>query len=366
MTPAVLEFQGLQVRAGSQTLLDIPSLRLEAGELVSLLGPNGSGKTTLLHTAALLREVDAGQVALFGRIADRHSAASLRRRISVVFQDPLLFSVDVLDNVAAGPRFHGAPQAEAHRRALEWLHLFGVAHLAHRHARTLSGGEAARVALARAFATRPDLLLLDEPFSALDARSRGEIIPELRERLVQGGTAALLVTHDLAEAFSFAPRLILMEGGKVIADGNAQALTMRPISHRVASLLGAENVISARLVAWEHGYALAELACGQRFLAACEHAVQLADSIEVTVPAGMIRLDSTGSTAPHGYSALAARVTSISPQPGWDLITLDTPGATLKARQTWEPAGSRWQAGDMVLASFPPEAAWIIPDAARA
>lgn len=362
MTP-ILAFQDVQVRAGSRNLLDIPSFRLEAGELVSLVGPNGSGKTTLLHIAAFLRFADAGQVAFAGEVATTRNSASLRRRISIVFQDPLLFSVDVLHNAAAGLSFHGVPRHEAEHRAMVFLRLFGVAHLAGRKPRGLSGGEAARVALARAFASYPDLLLMDEPFSALDAGTRAALLPELRERLVERCASAILVTHDIAEAFAFAPRLALLDSGKLIADGDVRNLTMRPPSRRAALLLGTENVMAGRVLACHQGLGKVEIAPGTQVLAAYKEAPGTGTEIAVTVPAGMIRLLSTGDTAPAGWNAFLAHVETVSAQPGWDLVTLRAAGVRLQAREAWRPGGSRWTAGDAVTVVFPPDGAWIIPGA---
>lgn len=364
MTPSILEFRDLQVRAGPLTLLDVPSFRLNMGERVSLIGPNGSGKTTFLHAAACLRPIHAGQIAFSEEVVNSHNAASLRRRISIVFQDPLLFSVDVLRNATAGLRFHGVPRVAAELRATEFLDLFGVAHLARRKPYGLSGGEAARVALARAFATNPDLLLLDEPFSALDAGSRAVLLPELRERLVERGAAAILVTHDIAEAFAFASRLVLLDAGRVIADGDARTLTMRPPSRRTATLLGAENVIPGQVIATERGVDTIHIAAGTHVLADGHALRPIGSEVEVTVPAGMIRLLPTGEKTPDGWNALAARVESVASQPGWDMVTLIVTGVQLQSRQAWDARGSRWTVGDAVTATFPPDAVWIIPDAA--
>ncbi|MDQ2655365.1 MAG: ABC transporter ATP-binding protein [Chloroflexota bacterium] len=362
MTPPILELQDIQVLAGPRTLLEVPSFHLQAGETVSLVGPNGSGKTTFLHTAAFLRPPDAGQVTFAGLAVNTRNAASLRRRTSIVFQDPLLFSIDVLRNAAAGLRFHGVPGSEAQRRALDFLDLFGVAHLANRKPRGLSGGEAARVALARAFATDPDLLLLDEPFRALDAGSRAILLPELRERLTERGAAAILVTHDIAEAFAFAPRLVLLDGGGLIADGDVRTLTLRPPSRRAAILLGVENVMPGLIVGYEHGLGRVEIAPGTYLLATCDRAPHSGSKVEVTVPATMMRLFPATEPIPDGWNGILAGVESVATQPGWDLVTLHAGGATLWVRETWaSAAGTRWSAGDSLTAAFPPDTAWIIP-----
>ena len=362
MTSPLLACRNLQVRAGSRTLLDIESFHLQAGERLALIGPNGSGKTTFLHTTALLRVPDAGEVRFAGQAVNLGNASALRKRTSIVFQDPLLFSVNVLQNAAAGLRFHGVAKGEAHRRAAEFLHLFGVSHLANRKPPGLSGGEAARVALARAFATEPDLLLLDEPFSALDVGTRTTLLPELGERLTEHGTAAILVTHDIAEAFAFAPRLALLDRGRLIADGNGRDLTMRPPSRRAAALLGVENVLSGRVVHGGSGDGKVEMAPGLCILVHCQLTPPPGSDVMVTIPATMIRLLGVGETAPSGWNALPARVTAVSPQPGWDQVTLQLGNSPLQVREGWEPGRPRWAPGDDITASFPPDAAWIVPE----
>jgi ABC-type sulfate/molybdate transport systems ATPase subunit len=217
------------------------------------------------------------------------------------------------------------------------------------------------VALARAFATDPVLLLLDEPFSALDTETRAAIVPELRDRLLERGAAAILVTHDIAEAFAFAPRLALLDGGKLIADGNVRDLTLRPPSRRVASLLGVENVMPGRVVAYERGFGTVEIAPGMRLLATCKEALIPPTEVGVAIPATMIRLFPSSASATEGWNAVPAQVESVLAQPGWDQVTLRAARSQLLVRTAWEQEGFRWAPGDMLTASFPPEAAWIIP-----
>ena len=263
MTNPVLRLDSVVVRADTGPVLDVDHLAVGPGETLALIGPNGAGKTTLLHVAALLRKPDVGTVTILGQTATTHNAATLRRALSVVFQDPLLFDTRVLANAAAGLRFRGRPRIEAETRARTWLERFGVAHLTNRRARTLSGGEAARVALARAFATEPAMLLLDEPFSALDAPTRSSLLPALRQRLHETGTAAVLVTHDRDEAFAFADRIAVMEAGRIVACGDAPSLIAYPPSHQVALLLGIETILPAQVVCIEGEHAVVALTtCG--------------------------------------------------------------------------------------------------------
>jgi tungstate transport system ATP-binding protein len=364
MTPSILEFQDIRVHAGPRVLLDIPSFQLNAEECVSLIGPNGSGKTTFLHIAASLRAVSAGEVVFDGQTLHRANVARFRRRVSVVFQDPLLFSVDVLQNASAGLHFQGVPRAEARRRAREFLTLFGVAHLENSKPYGLSGGEAARVALARAFATYPELLLMDEPFSALDAGTRALLLPELLERLKERGAAAILVTHDIAEAYTFAPRVAVLDRGKLIADGNVRDLTLRPPSRRAAELLGAGNLMSGSFIASEGDFGKVEIAPGMCLLAAHRQELPSGTRVDVTIPATQIRLLPRTGTVPDRWNAIPARVESVTAQPNWDQITLVAPGMMLEVRANWTPGESGWATGDVLTAAIPPDAAWIIPTAA--
>jgi molybdate transport system ATP-binding protein len=222
--------------------LDLP-LRLAAGEVVALLGPNGAGKTTALRALAGLTPLSAGHVTVDGadldRPADRRWTPTERRPIGVVFQDYLLFPhLSARDNVAFGPRRHGADRRTARREAGEWLARVGLADQAGRRPRQLSGGQAQRVALARALAVRPALLLLDEPLAALDARTRLETRAELQRHLAAHPGATLLVTHDPLDALVLADRLVIVEAGRVVQEGDAAAVTARPRTDYVARLVG--------------------------------------------------------------------------------------------------------------------------------
>jgi len=208
------------------------------GEVLALMGPNGAGKSTLLQVAALLRLPDRGEIWLSGERATRGTRRRLRRETAMVFQAPLLFGTTVLANAASGLRFRGLPRREAERRALGWLERFGVAHLAARDARSLSGGEAQRISLARALVTEPRLLLLDEPFSALDTPTRSTLVPALAEQLRQTATAAIVVTHDVAEAVALADRLGILIGGSLVQRGAVAEVIARPVSPEAAAVLG--------------------------------------------------------------------------------------------------------------------------------
>lgn len=221
--------------------LNVPDLTVDGGETLVLMGANGTGKSTLLHTAALLRWPDAGDVWVDGERATRQSALPLRRRIAMVFQASLLFDLSVIANVASGPRFRGVGRRDAEARAIAWLDRFGVAHLRQRTPHTLSGGEAQRVSLARSFAVEPQLLLLDEPFAALDAPTRYALIPDLATQLRETGTAAIIVTHDRDEAIFLGDRLGVMVDGSIVQLGKPSEIVAHPATPDVAALLGKDR-----------------------------------------------------------------------------------------------------------------------------
>jgi molybdate transport system ATP-binding protein len=222
--------------------LDVP-LTIAAGEVVALLGPNGAGKTTALRALAGLQPLTAGHVTLAGADLDRPGSRSFtaaeRRPVGVVFQDYLLFPhLSALDNVAFGPRRHGVDRRRARERAAGWLDRVGLAEYARQRPRQLSGGQAQRVALARALAVDPALLLLDEPLAALDARTRLDTRAELHRHLTDHPGATLLVTHDPLDALVLADRLVIIEDGRVVQEGDAASVTARPRTDYVARLVG--------------------------------------------------------------------------------------------------------------------------------
>jgi len=231
----------LQARVGSFEL-DV-DLSIAPGEVVALLGPNGAGKTSVLRALAGLLTIDAGRIALDGIVLDEPANAIRmpveQRPIGVVFQDYLLFPhLSVLENVAFGLRSRGVGRTTATARARSWLDRVGLGPAANRKPGSLSGGQAQRVALVRALATDPALLLLDEPMAALDASARVELRRELRQHLESFRGVRLLVTHDPVEAMAMADRLIVLEHGRVLQTGSPAEVTQRPRSRYVADLVG--------------------------------------------------------------------------------------------------------------------------------
>jgi len=219
------------------------ALQIEPGEVVALLGPNGAGKTTVLNALAGLLPIGSGRIAIDGQVVDEPAAGTFvlpeERPVGVLFQDYLLFPhLTVLENVAFGPRAAGVGRSEARERAQGLLDRVGIGDQAHERPRAISGGQAQRTALARALATEPRLLLLDEPLAALDAGTRTSVRRDLRRFLRDFEGATVLVTHDALDALALADRVVILEGGAVAQSGTLAEVTTQPRSAYVAELIG--------------------------------------------------------------------------------------------------------------------------------
>jgi molybdopterin-binding protein len=211
-------------------------LAAEPGEVIAVVGPNGAGKSTLLRALAGLTAA-TGSILLSGR--EVIDLPPQQRGIGWVPQERMLFErSSALDNAAYGLRARGIPRAEARRTALEWLQQLGIADLADRRPSALSGGQAARVALARALAPEPALVLLDEPLAALDAATRDDVRRLLRSTLTRSRAPALIVTHDVVDVVALADRVLVLEQGKVAQDATPTAVAAAPQTAWVAGLLG--------------------------------------------------------------------------------------------------------------------------------
>lgn len=235
------------VRRSDTFTLDI-EMSISDGETVALLGPNGSGKSTAVAAIAGLLPIDSGKIALNGVALDDTATdvfvAAENRSVGVVFQDYLLFPhMSVVENVAFGLRSRGVSHEVALGQAREWLERLGLEGLEKRRPRDLSGGQQQRVALARALVTEPELLLLDEPLSALDVTTRTELRRTLAEHLAGFEGPRLLITHDPAEAFLMADLIHIIEDGKVTQVGTADEISLRPRTAYAADLAGSNLIV---------------------------------------------------------------------------------------------------------------------------
>jgi putative spermidine/putrescine transport system ATP-binding protein len=231
---------------GGLHALDGLDLAIEPGELIALLGPSGCGKTTALRVLAGLEDADSGQVLVNGR--DITGLPANRRDMGMVFQAYSLFPhLTALENVEFGLKLRGRPSGDRRGQATAMLDLVGIGPLAARYPHQLSGGQQQRVALARALAIRPQVLLLDEPLSALDAKVRVQLRDEIRRIQTEVGTTTLFVTHDQEEALAVADRVGVMRSGRLEQLGTPADVYLQPATAFVADFVGLSNRLPGRL-----------------------------------------------------------------------------------------------------------------------
>ena len=237
-----LAAHGLHCVLGERMVLTDVSFDVAAGELLTLVGPSGCGKSTLLRCVAGLLPLRAGTVRLAGR--DVTDLPAEKRRVGLVFQDNALFGHLRVDrNVAFGLR--DLPRAERAERVAEVLELVGLANMARRYPHQLSGGEQQRVAVARALAPSPAVVLLDEPFGALDEVFREELGWEIKSILARRDTAAILVTHDRHEALTLGDRVAVMEAGRIVQIGTSREVYESPTNRFVAEFMATSSFVSS-------------------------------------------------------------------------------------------------------------------------
>lgn len=304
------------------------------GEIVAVLGPNGAGKSTLLRVLAGLTRPDGGRVELAGELLD-DPASGVRvpphqRQVGMVFQDHLLFPhLSTVDNVAFGLRARGESRADARAHAVEWVARMGLADHAAAKPRALSGGQSQRIALARALAGRPRLLLLDEPLSALDARTKLDVRADLRRHLDGYGGASVLVTHDPVDAMALADRLLVVERGRVVQEGRPVDVARRPRTDYVARLVGLSllsGTADGRFVTLDTGAAvqLGESAHGPVFVAIRPSSVGLfrsrpGGSLRNAWPARVVGVTPYGETLRVDLAGEVPLTADVSPEAAADL-----------------------------------------------
>ena len=220
----MLAVKDLLLVRGKKTILQIDEFKLNQGDRVALIGPNGAGKSTFLKTLALLEKPTAGSVFFREQLVNNLNTLSFRRRMAVVFQEPLLLNTTVYNNVAQGLKFRDVDRADIDRRVNYWLKKLGITDLGNRTPWHLSGGEAQRVNLARAFVLEPEVVFLDEPFSALDFPTRVDLLEKLGELLANTATTAVFVTHDFTEIPYLTDNVAVIDGGSMVYRGGVREI----------------------------------------------------------------------------------------------------------------------------------------------
>jgi tungstate transport system ATP-binding protein len=240
----LIKIENILLQRGGATVLDIREFQVPRGRILALIGPNGAGKSTLLLMLAGLLKPQQGKIYFQGRpVENRFDLAILRRNAAAVFQEPLLLNNSVYENVAMGLKFRRLKNDEIRKSVQSALDYFGISQLAKRSAKTLSGGEAKRVSLARAFAIKPQIILLDEAFNSLDPPSREAIIDDLKQILEETKITAVLALHDREETLRLAQDVSVMNSGRIVQSGKTAEIFNQPDSEFVANFVGTESIL---------------------------------------------------------------------------------------------------------------------------
>ncbi len=326
-----LDIQGVSKSYGKAAVLEPFHLSLERGELVTLLGPSGCGKTTLLRIIAGFTEPDSGRVLLEGR--DVTQLPPRQRQMGMVFQAYSLFpNMTAEDNVAFGLKVRGVGGAARAKRLDDLFELIGLGEARGRYPHQLSGGQQQRVALARALAVQPQVMLLDEPLSALDAQVRLGLRDEIRRVQRETGTTALFVTHDQEEALTISDRVVVMKRGRAAQVGTPQDIYRRPATPFVAEFVGTANGLRATLL--DAGRGLVEVEGWPREVARFEvpaaRAFQPGESLHLYLRPEDLRLDlQPGAEGLRGEvreQRFFGATTRLGVQVGDTLLHADLPG----------------------------------------
>lgn len=233
----MIQIRNLLIQRNGRDVLRVDSLNINRGETLAVVGPNGAGKSTLLLALARLLRIARGEILFDGIPLREWNDLHYRRKVAFVFQSPLLMDMTVEQNVSLGLKFRGMAREEVHARAEKWMKALGVEMLAKRRAGQLSGGEAQRVSLARAFVLDPELLLMDEPFSAVDPQTRSQLLGDLSSLLEQDHRTTFFVTHNLKEAAQMGNRVAVVIGGMLKQVGTPRQVKLKPADKSVAAFL---------------------------------------------------------------------------------------------------------------------------------
>ncbi|HVJ49353.1 ABC transporter ATP-binding protein [Desulfitobacterium sp.] len=233
----MLRAQNLCWHKNEKAILEHINFELHPGECLGLVGPNGSGKSSLLKILAFLEAPTSGELCFQGQPLPKSVPLDIRRKIAIVFQDALLLNTSVWENIAVGLKIRSIPKREIRERIMYWLQQLGIAQLAKQPARSLSGGEAQRVSLARALVLNPDVLFLDEPFSALDAPTKEALRTDLADIFHSTQITTVVVSHDFEDIERLTQRALILMQGQIVADAAPATLLATPQTPEVDQFL---------------------------------------------------------------------------------------------------------------------------------
>src|SRR5260221_2557815 len=318
--PQAVELDGLTHRYGATTAIDNVTLTIKAGEIAALLGPSGCGKTTLLRIVAGFVRQNAGRVLVGGRAIDDLPAN--RRNVGIVFQNYALFPhMTAAENIAYGLRARGQSKHKIKPTVSRLLDVMRLGGLADSLPRQLSGGQQQRVALARALAVGPSILLLDEPFSALDKGLRLDMQIEIKRLQRQFGLTAILVTHDQEEAMSVSDRIAVMNHGRIEQFDTPVGVYDRPETLFVNGFIGTTNLLPGRILTASGGHVAVALDAGAKVTVASERA--LGAGTRVFVSARPEQLELFGNATEERWPVTVGLVVPLGATAIWDLAAAD-------------------------------------------
>jgi len=243
MTP-LITVKNLEARAGKKVLLSIPHFEIQEGEVLGIMGPNGAGKSTFIKALSLLEQPAQGEIFLKEKDITNDLTIEIRRKFAVAMQQPLLLDTTVFQNVAIGLKLRKLPRQEIKNKVLYWLEKFQISHLAKKHAHHLSGGEAQRVNLARAMVLEPEVLFLDEPFSALDFPTKVQLLKDIKTIIHQTKTTTVFVSHDLMELKYLADTLAILMDGELKQSGKTEEVLLSPNTSAAAFINEWKSLLS--------------------------------------------------------------------------------------------------------------------------
>jgi len=311
---SLIEVTGLNHRYGDRAILENINFSVDRGEVFALIGPTGAGKTTLLRIIDLLEVPGAGEIYFDGKCIPRAGKQRLeiRRRMSFIHQKPQVFNLSVYDNVACGLRWRGEAKDRIAGEVDQILEMVGLKGYKNRNARTLSGGEAQRVALARSLVLEPEVLLLDEPTANLDPVSTAKIEQLISYVARQSNTTIIMATHDMSQGQQLADRIGVLLDGRLVQTGDATDIFRSPQNEQVAHFVGMENIIEGVIIANNEGIATVNIS-GNAMQAVSNYPAGKEVYACIRPEDVTLALSSTQSSARNSFQAKVTQVTSLGP-----------------------------------------------------
>ncbi|MDI6601817.1 MAG: ABC transporter ATP-binding protein [Thermoanaerobacteraceae bacterium] len=304
----ILTAKDIEYYAYERPILDITSLEIEHGKVISIIGPNGAGKSTLLKVLSLLLQPHKGNIFYKGTKVTMSNSLGIRRKMSVVFQEPLLLDGTVYWNMEIGLKIRRINETKRARRIEDWLERLNITHLKNQHVSTLSGGEAQRVNLARALVLEPEILFLDEPFSFLDQPTKEGLIVDLYKILKANKVTTFFVTHDFREMLYLSDYACVMLDGKIVQKASPLDILNKPIDIRVAKFVGIENIFNGRISLIEGDKYYVTLENGNEILAYGNYGYKVGEKTNIIIRSENISMVKTDYASPNLYEGTVIEV----------------------------------------------------------